>query len=322
MHLADRHGVAGLGEDLARSCPAAGAGTSASTLSVEISTIVSSTSTRVAGLLGPLEDRRPRRPTRPSPASRCRRPRRRLGPCRRLRAPRRAPPGRLRRVGAISAEHGADVDRVALRGDVCMSSSGHGRRHFGVDLVGRDLDQRLVFRDLVTFLLAPFQDGALGNRVTHRGHGDLDARGACGHPASTVAPAPLAASLGGEDHPQRCRGGPRRDRRSRRGAARARDLQRGARAQRGPDRAVRAALPPRRPRPVRAARGLGRPLRRCAPPGAASIDVRTVDREAAQRLAAGQLPDVEAVRDEARDAVASFCACSCWWCSPSGSRPG
>ena len=37
-----------------------------------------------------------------------------------------------------------------------------------------------------------------------------------------------------------------------------------------------------------------------------SIDVRTVDREAAQRLAEGQLPDVEAVRDEARDAVASY----------------
>ena len=41
-------------------------------------------------------------------------------------------------------------------------------------------------------------------------------------------------------------------------------------------------------------------------PARLSIDVRTVDREAAQRLAAGQLPDVEAVRDEARDAVADY----------------
>ena len=41
-------------------------------------------------------------------------------------------------------------------------------------------------------------------------------------------------------------------------------------------------------------------------PARLSIDVRTVDREAAQRLAAGQLPDVEAVRAEARDAVASY----------------
>jgi predicted phosphodiesterase len=41
-------------------------------------------------------------------------------------------------------------------------------------------------------------------------------------------------------------------------------------------------------------------------PARLSIDVRTVDRESAERLAAGQLPDVEAVRKEARDAVASY----------------
>jgi predicted phosphodiesterase len=41
-------------------------------------------------------------------------------------------------------------------------------------------------------------------------------------------------------------------------------------------------------------------------PARLSIDVRTVDREAAQRVAEGQLPDVEAVRREARDGVASY----------------
>ena len=41
-------------------------------------------------------------------------------------------------------------------------------------------------------------------------------------------------------------------------------------------------------------------------PARLSIDVRTVDREAAQRVAEGKLPDVEAVRHEARDAVASY----------------
>jgi predicted phosphodiesterase len=41
-------------------------------------------------------------------------------------------------------------------------------------------------------------------------------------------------------------------------------------------------------------------------PARVSIDVRTVDREAAQRVAEGQLPDVEAVRGEARDAVAAY----------------
>jgi predicted phosphodiesterase len=41
-------------------------------------------------------------------------------------------------------------------------------------------------------------------------------------------------------------------------------------------------------------------------PARLSIDVRTVNRQAAQRLAEGQLPDVEAVRDEARDGVVSY----------------
>lgn len=41
-------------------------------------------------------------------------------------------------------------------------------------------------------------------------------------------------------------------------------------------------------------------------PARLSVDVRTVNREAAERLAAGQLPDVEAVRKEARDAMASY----------------
>jgi len=41
-------------------------------------------------------------------------------------------------------------------------------------------------------------------------------------------------------------------------------------------------------------------------PARLSVDVRTVDREAAERLAAGQLPDVRAVRHEARDAMASY----------------
>jgi predicted phosphodiesterase len=41
-------------------------------------------------------------------------------------------------------------------------------------------------------------------------------------------------------------------------------------------------------------------------PARLSIDVRTVDRDAAERIANGQIPDVQAVRHEARDAVASY----------------
>jgi predicted phosphodiesterase len=41
-------------------------------------------------------------------------------------------------------------------------------------------------------------------------------------------------------------------------------------------------------------------------PARLSIDVRTVDRDAARRVAEGQLPDVQEVRGEARDALASY----------------
>lgn len=41
-------------------------------------------------------------------------------------------------------------------------------------------------------------------------------------------------------------------------------------------------------------------------PARLSVDVRTVNREAAQRVAQGDLPDVQAVRAEARDALASY----------------
>ena len=41
-------------------------------------------------------------------------------------------------------------------------------------------------------------------------------------------------------------------------------------------------------------------------PARLSIDVRTVNRDAAQRVAEGQLPDVEAVREEATDGLASY----------------
>jgi predicted phosphodiesterase len=41
-------------------------------------------------------------------------------------------------------------------------------------------------------------------------------------------------------------------------------------------------------------------------PARLKIDVRTVDRDAAERVANGELPDVRAVRHEARDAVASY----------------
>ena len=169
--------------------PAAGAGTSASTLSVEISTSVSSAATASPGCLGPLEHdalgdrlahgghgdvdgaagalrRRRRRPRR-------RRPLGRRG--RRL----AAAPGAVGRravVGAISASTAPTVDGVALGGVDLDDGAGDRRGDLGVDLVGGDLDEGLVGRDGVALRLVPFQDGALADRVTHRRHDDFDRR--------------------------------------------------------------------------------------------------------------------------------------------------
>ena len=55
-----------------------------------------------------------------------------------------------------------------------------GRGHLGVDLVGRDLDDRLVGLDAVTDLLRPAGDRALGHAHAHLGHHDID-DGSCGH---------------------------------------------------------------------------------------------------------------------------------------------
>ena len=44
------------------------------------------------------------------------------------------------------------------------------RRHLGVDLVGRHLEQRLVLGDLVADLLEPLRDRALGDGLAELGH--------------------------------------------------------------------------------------------------------------------------------------------------------
>jgi hypothetical protein len=77
---------------------------------------------------------------------------------------------------AISASTAPDLDGVAL-GEVDLHD-GAGRRSgdLGIDLVGRDLDDRLVDLDRVTFLLVPLEDGPLGDRLAHRWERDLNRR--------------------------------------------------------------------------------------------------------------------------------------------------
>ena len=55
--------------------------------------------------------------------------------------------------------------------------AGCGRGHLGVDLVGRDLEERLVLGDSVADLLQPADDGALGDRLAELRHRDVSQRG-------------------------------------------------------------------------------------------------------------------------------------------------
>src|SRR5206468_3274750 len=53
--------------------------------------------------------------------------------------------------------------------------AGRGRGDLGIDLVGRDLEQRLITFDDVADLLEPLAQGAFGNRFAHLGHQDINA---------------------------------------------------------------------------------------------------------------------------------------------------
>ena len=49
-----------------------------------------------------------------------------------------------------------------------------GAGHLGIDLVGRDLEDRLIFFDTLTDLFQPFRNGSLGDRLTHLRHHDFN----------------------------------------------------------------------------------------------------------------------------------------------------
>ena len=51
-----------------------------------------------------------------------------------------------------------------------MTHPGDGRGHLGVDLVGRDLEQRLVGVDVLADLLEPAGDRAFRDRLPQLGH--------------------------------------------------------------------------------------------------------------------------------------------------------
>ena len=105
--------------------------------------------------------------------------RRRLG--RGCRGRGRTPPvrGGLGRVpGAVvgrldDRDLGVVRDRRAFLDEDLAQDALERRRHLGVDLVGDDLDERLVLRDMVARLLEPFPDRPLGNALAELGHRHL-----------------------------------------------------------------------------------------------------------------------------------------------------
>src|SRR5690606_27786594 len=86
----------------------------------------------------------------------------------------------LRRRGGTRAddrEHGAVLDRLVLLDEDLLDGARDGRRDLGVDLVGRDLEQRLVDLDRVADRLEPPRHGALGDGLAERRELDLLATG-------------------------------------------------------------------------------------------------------------------------------------------------
>ena len=117
----------------------------------------------------------------------------------------------------MRADHLADRHGVAGVGEDLGQRPGGGGGDLGVHLVGGDLDDRLVRIDRVAGLLGPLEHGALGDRLAHRGHRDVD-RLLPRPGASGSASAGGASAAAGRS--RRCRR--RRSERSRRAARRRR----------------------------------------------------------------------------------------------------
>jgi hypothetical protein len=115
-----------------------------------------------------------------------------------------------RAVRAAVTDHcelGTDLDRLVLGHHDALEYTGGGRRDLGVDLVGRDLEQRLVDGDLVTLLLEPAGDSAFRDALTERrhGHGERHLRGV--PLVERDADAGAAGTVVGEFVSRRCVGG-------------------------------------------------------------------------------------------------------------------
>ncbi len=80
--------------------------------------------------------------------------------------------GRRGTLVADDRQLAADLDGLVLADADLEQGSGHRGRHFGVHLVGGDLDEGFVDGNVVADRLEPAGDGALGDRFAHGGQVD------------------------------------------------------------------------------------------------------------------------------------------------------
>ena len=83
--------------------------------------------------------------------------------------------GVLPDLGAVTDERNycVDLDGLALRVEDRLQDPGIRRGHFGIDLVGRNLEESLVALNLVARRLQPLGNGALDDALAHLGHHDF-----------------------------------------------------------------------------------------------------------------------------------------------------
>ena len=79
-----------------------------------------------------------------------------------------------RGIGFDPRHHGLDGDGLPFLDQDLGEHTSVRRGNFGVDLVGRDLEDRLVALDGVADLLEPLRQRALGDGFTHLGHYYID----------------------------------------------------------------------------------------------------------------------------------------------------
>jgi len=73
-------------------------------------------------------------------------------------------------------ERRPDRHLVVNRRDQLRDRPGSRRRHLGVDLVGRDLDDGVALFDEIALRDVPLEHYPLGDRLAHLGHLDLHGR--------------------------------------------------------------------------------------------------------------------------------------------------